>query len=72
MSSRDHGVNPPEFGVEGLATLAVGSTLSSLAFTAQRNSPRIVSRNLRACAGVVLARRSRPAMMLAVVIFANG
>jgi hypothetical protein len=38
---------------------------------AHRNNPRMASRNFRACTGV-FERRSRPAMMTDVVIFANG
>ena len=71
MSSSVHGAKPSVFGLGGLSTPMVGSVLTSRALTAQRNRPRIASRKLRAWAGV-LARRSRPAMMVAVVILANG
>ena len=54
----------------GFFTPAVGSALAILASTAHRKSPRMASRKLRAWAGVV-ARRSRPATMMAAVIFAN-
>ena len=43
-------------------TPSVGSTAMWSASSAQRNSPRIASRKLRACAGVA-ERRSRLAMM---------
>src|ERR1700722_14312753 len=71
MSSSLHTAKPPVFGLGGLSTPAVGSDLTSLALTAQRNRPRIASRKLRACAGV-LAGRSRPIIMVADVILANG
>ena len=71
MSSSVHGAKPSVFGLGGLSTPTVGSILTNRAFTAHRKRPRIASRKWRACVGV-LARRSRPAMMAAVVILANG
>jgi hypothetical protein len=55
----------------GSVTPTVGSMLTSLVSTDQRIKQRIASRKWRACDGVA-ERRSRPALIVAVVILANG
>ena len=55
----------------GLSIPIVGSVLTNLALVAQRNNPRMVSRKWRAWTGVA-ARRSRPAAIVAVVMWLNG